>query len=72
MQDYISIVQELYWYLGLKNTPYAKRIIFLFFGYLKTSHKKSFLYKNVNINDSHQQKTTRTFLYIGPYIGQKY
>ena len=66
MQNFIFIAQESSRYLGLKNiyTPYVKRIdFFAFCLYKKVSQKKSFLYRNVNNNDSHQRKTTWTFLY---------
>ena len=52
---------------GIKNiyTPHVKRIdFFAFCSYKNVSQKKSFLNINLNYNDSHQRKTTCTFLYI--------
>ena len=72
---------------GLKNNSLCKTDFFAFCVLnIKTSLKKGFLYVNVNINDSHQQKTMCTtlyvtrffmnffklsFIYVGLYIGQK-
>ena len=66
MQNSIFIAQESSRYLGFKKcTPYVKRIgLFAFCLYKNVSQKNSFLYSNVNNNDSHQRKITYTFLYI--------